>query len=39
MLHFEMNYGRMGASNVKEAIGMKQMSREKKNILTEVTIK
>ena len=39
MLQFEMNYGIMGASNVKEAIGTKQMSREKKNILTEATIK
>ena len=34
-----MNYDIMDTSNVKEAIGMKQMSCEKKNILTEVTIK
>ena len=29
----------MSSSDLKEAIGMKQMNREKKNILTEVTIK
>ena len=32
-------YAIMSSSNVKEAIGMKQMSREKNDILTEVLSK